>query len=184
MDQSLDQEKNQILDELSLAFSSDKISIDDYERIVGLVTKAPNLPALQEAIRDYPVGTQTQWLPQGSSTSSDNRTSVAIFSGTELKGRFKAGRHHRALAVFGGVDIDLRDAIIPSEGMTIETAAVFGGIDIFVPPTVNVVTSGFAIFGGFESHDQQAELPGAPTVFIKGIAVFGGVEVKKKKRRF
>ncbi|NCN05911.1 MAG: cell wall-active antibiotics response protein [Spirochaetales bacterium] len=184
MDQSLDQEKNKILDELSLAFSRDRISLDDYERVVGLITKAPNFPALQEAIRDYPIGANTPGVSQGSSTTSGTRTSVAIFSGTELKGRFKASRHHRALAVFGGVDIDLRDAVIPSEGMTIETAAVFGGIDIFVPPTVNVVTSGFAIFGGFESHDQEAEMPGAPTIYIKGVAVFGGVEVKKRKRRF
>ena len=80
-------------------------------------------------------------------------------------------------AVFGGVEIDLRDAII-DEDIVIDATAVFGGIDIYVPPYVRVKVSSVPIFGSVHNKAAEPEDFSAPTVFLNATCMFGGVDVK------
>ncbi len=184
MNNQLEQEKNTVLDQLSLAYSSDKLSIDEYEAMVTRVTQATDLQTLGQLTNAFPLTTTVAqpMRSQGHSlqTYPAQKTSIAILSGTEMKGNFLAARNHQAIAVLGGVDIDLREAEIPPEGMTIQALALLGGVDIIAPPGVNVVTSGMGILGGFSSRDNKSHDPNAPTVRVQGIAILGGVEIRVK----
>ena len=78
-------------------------------------------------------------------------------------------------AIFGGIECDLRRAVIEQD-CAINVCAVFGGIDILVPDNVNVKLSATSIFGG--SSNKKASQKDAPTLYINGLCMFGGVEVK------
>jgi predicted membrane protein len=83
--------------------------------------------------------------------------------------------------VFGGAELDLREARLESHEVTIDVKAVFGGVDIVVPDDVIAIVDGTAVFGGFDdkvSTNQPAT--GAPVVRIGGKAVFGGVSVHRR----
>lgn len=81
-------------------------------------------------------------------------------------------------AIFGAVKLDLRSAII-NEDAVIDSTAIFGGIDIFLPGDVNVKITGTPIFGGVSNKRMVTkDIPNAPTVFINGVAMFGGVDIK------
>ena len=55
----------------------------------------------------------------------------------------------KIIAVFGGADLDLREAVLPPSGeITLDVIAVFGGADIKIPPEMRVIDSGTAIMGG------------------------------------
>lgn len=99
----------------------------------------------------------------------------AVFSGCDVNYGDKVFDGAKLVAVFGGVECDLRDAIIEKD-CAIEVAAVFGGIDIFVPKNVNVQTNTVSIFGGVD--DLTKPNPDGPTLYIKGACVFGGIDVK------
>jgi hypothetical protein len=65
---------------------------------------------------------------------------------------------------------------------------MFGGLDIKVPAGIEVRDQVMGIFGGSDVTDLGDHQPGAPTLVIKGLALFGGVSVKgpkvpKKRRR-
>mgnify|MGYP006312755017 FL=1 len=108
---------------------------------------------------------------------------IAIFSGADRKGVWDPPRTLNVVAVFGGSDIDLREARIPSGGMTINVAAFFGGVDVIVPEDLNVVVNGAGIFGAFDGKNRKvSDDPRTPTVKISGAAIFGGVDVKVKRR--
>lgn len=80
-------------------------------------------------------------------------------------------------AVFGGVEIDLRNAVI-NENVRINASAIFGGIDIFVPSNVTVKVSSTPIFGGV-SNKVPAPYGDAPCIlYINAVCMFGGVEIK------
>ncbi|MBO5414918.1 MAG: hypothetical protein J6A17_04750 [Bacilli bacterium] len=100
---------------------------------------------------------------------------VAVFSGREerVNGKFKGAN---CISVFGGIDLDLRDAKIKGD-IVIDAVACFGGIDILLPYDVNVVTSGIPFLGGVESRIQNKEKSMA-TVYINYVAVFGGIDIK------
>ena len=101
---------------------------------------------------------------------------AAIFSGQniDMKGEKFTGK--KATAVFGGLKLDLSKAVI-KEDVVIEASAIFGGIDIIVPSSVNVKVKSTALFGGVKSKHDDAK-DGSPTVYVNGTAMFGGIEVK------
>ncbi len=106
------------------------------------------------------------------------RSGCAVFSGSEL--RFDNERFEGAelTAVFGGVECDLRGAIIP-EDCTVRATAVFGGVDIFLPDTVNVQLRSSSLFGGVSDKKRpRPAISGAPTLYIQGNSLFGGVDLK------
>lgn len=112
-------------------------------------------------------------------TSSDERINTFnIFSGTTFKSdstRFEGGR---ISAVFGGAEVDLRQATL-SPGASIDIFTAFGGVEISVPNGWRVDINGFPVFGGFENATSKENLaPDAPRLNIDATLLFGGLEVK------
>ena len=111
---------------------------------------------------------------------SSSHLAVAVMGGTRRAGRWAPPTEMAAVALMGGVELDFRDALL-EEGVTeINCFAFWGGIEITVPPHVEVESTGFALMGGF---DQEAKIdtnpaPGAPTIRVNGFALMGAVEIK------
>ncbi len=107
----------------------------------------------------------------------DDAEVSAIFSGqnVDMKGEKFTGK--KLSAVFGGLKLDLREAII-KEDAVIDASAVFGGIDILVPENVNVKVKSSALFGGVKSKHEKEVSEKNPTIFVNGSAMFGGIEIK------
>ncbi len=80
-------------------------------------------------------------------------------------------------AVFGGIQYDLRRAIIP-EDCVIRATAIFAGIDILLPDNVNVKVTSGSIFGGVDNKRKNTADDHAVTLYITGSAVFGGVDIQ------
>lgn len=104
-------------------------------------------------------------------------SSVAVFSGKDICINRTVFAGGTVTAVFGGIDLNLKNAII-REDVTIEAKAVFGGIDILVPPNVRVMVDSTAVLGGIDNGvAPQTSGKKVPTIYIKGTCVFGGVDV-------
>lgn len=99
----------------------------------------------------------------------------AIFGGRDLNYDGQVFKGGNVTAIFGGVDCNLKKAVIEKD-CCIQATAIFGGIDILVPANVNVVVNSVSIFGGF-SNETSAQ-PDVPTIYIKGFCMFGGVDIK------
>ena len=103
---------------------------------------------------------------------------IAIFGGRSPDCRGKPFIGCFALAIFGGVDIKIRESRIDRD-VTIDAFAAFGGVDILVPlDGVNVEVSGLPIFGGIGEPKNRPHIEGAPTIRVNAVALFGGVDVK------
>ena len=80
-------------------------------------------------------------------------------------------------AIFGGVKLDLKNAIIDQD-VVINASAIFGGIDIYVPKNVKVKTKSVPIFGGVNNKANVSPDEKSHTIYINCTAVFGGIEIK------
>jgi hypothetical protein len=107
---------------------------------------------------------------------------VGVFSGATRRGRWVVPAQFSAVAIMGGVDLDLTQARFASRDTVITCVAFWGGIDIVVPEDLTVVVSGVGLLGAFEDNAQTEGPPGSPVVRINGIALMGGVEVKRPKK--
>ncbi|MFI9806054.1 DUF1707 domain-containing protein [Streptomyces sp. NPDC052301] len=116
---------------------------------------------------------------EGSSTGG-----IAIMSGFERKGRWTVPKRFNCFAFWGGGEIDLREANFADHEVEINCVAVMGGMQVIVPPGVEVVVRGIGVMGGFEHpRDDGPPEPGAPRVIIGGFAFWGGVGVERKVTR-
>lgn len=103
-----------------------------------------------------------------------------IFSGVKRRIETQDFKGGDIVAIFGGVNIDLRRANIAGDRAVIDVNALFGGVDIRVPDTWRVSIKGMGIFGAFEDKsvpprpDPNVK---TPELILSGSAVFGGVKV-------
>lgn len=101
---------------------------------------------------------------------------VAVFSGCSEKITEKL-KGANCTAIFGGIELDLRNAKI-TEDIVINCTTIFGGIDLFVPDNVQIKTSGTPIFGGTENKTNNKPSPNAPTIYINYVSIFAGIDIK------
>ena len=63
----------------------------------------------------------------------------------------------------------------------LEMICVFGGSTLIVPADWNVKVEMFSIFGGFEDKRVTGQVDYNKTLILKGVAIFGGGEVKTSR---
>ena len=99
---------------------------------------------------------------------------VAIFSGVDEVIN-KIENDFKMTAVFGGIELDMRDVVLESD-LVIDCFTLFGGIDIRLPKDVKVEVNGLPIFGGVENkyrNNHEAKV----TVYINHTTICGGVDL-------
>ncbi|RLM53909.1 hypothetical protein DVK02_10805 [Halobellus sp. Atlit-31R] len=111
-------------------------------------------------------------------------TAVGVFGGGDRRLSTDAFTGAEIVAVFGGVDLDLRDVSVPTPPAVVETVCLFGGSDIRVPESWDVRLDVLALFGGAsDSRPRRATSPddagdrGEPDLVVTGLVLFGGVEI-------
>lgn len=108
----------------------------------------------------------------------DTVNTFNLFSGTEVASHSDHFEGGSVAALFGGAEIDLRNAQ-PAPGAELDVFVAFGGAEIKVPEGWQVVTHGIPIFGGFDNITAKEKIPmGAPILDVNATVLFGGLEVK------
>jgi len=125
----------------------------------------------------------TEGLPQAD--NGDPRTTLnesAVFGGIQKRLNGKEFRGGQLQAMFGGIEIDMRDADLAENEAVLYANSIFGGIELRVPETWFVAARGQGIFGGFTDSTRYTGPvdPDKPkkTLIVMGMAIFGGVEIR------
>lgn len=112
----------------------------------------------------------------------DNFDDFVIFGGREIFINSQDLKGGRSMSIFGGIEYDLRKAQLSPQGAVIDCTCIFGGTGLKVPLDWNVRNEVTTIFGAFTDKRgdtfMQATLDPSKTVVIKGLTIFGGVEIK------
>lgn len=176
-------QRERIINRLSECYAHDHIDEQEFERRLGEAHRVTTHSQLLALVSDLPVvadAAQPQTVQTNSEPVSASDTFVAILGGSERRGAWKPARRSQAVAIMGGVDLDYRNAIMPPGVTEVSVFCIMGGVEITVPPGVNVEVSGVPILGGFDNR-AGAGRPGGPTLRVTGVAILGGVDIREKK---
>jgi hypothetical protein len=117
-------------------------------------------------------------------STADVLEAIAIFGGTERRIKSQSFRGGRATSIFGGVELDFRDANIDGDEATLDINCIFGGVEIRVPATWDVHSRSVPILGGYSDKTgpsspapQDPSGPKRKTLIVTGTVIFGGVEI-------
>lgn len=193
-----DADRERVAETLRAAMADGRIDLDELQERLDRTYAARTYRDLEPIVADLPNAADAR-LPMARPSpglavpdnpgslsriggTATTRSAIAVMSGTSRKGSWVVPESFTALAVMGGVELDLREARFEQRSVTITAVAFWGGVEVITGPNVRVVVDGIGIMGGFEGpHDDVDE--GGVTVRVTGLALMGGVEVKRKRAK-
>ncbi len=122
----------------------------------------------------------TWWgMKSSSATSEDFIKSSVIFGGVDRTVNSENFKGGDVSALFGGMELDFRQAKPSPEGCQLNITAIFGGVEITVPQDWQISVSGTPILGAIENKTTWtgSEKEGK-TVHCRCTVVFGGLEIR------
>lgn len=185
-----DADRDRVADILREALAEGRLTPEEHGERLEALYKSKTMGELVPITRDLPVPHDPDRPapapapgPQSLAPArAESPTLVAIFGGASREGRWRVGGQVTAVACFGGVEIDLTEAVFEAPELVIQVTAIFGGVEIKVPENATVRSGGgVGIFGGFDVKGYESGDPHAPVVHVHGLALFGGVNVERKK---
>ena len=177
---------------LTTAYAEGRLSREEHDERLDQLLEAKTFDDLIPITSDLVVVAPSAPAPTSNVAIDTTQTTdepdrhIAIFGGVTRKGDWRVRRKTQSFALFGGMDLDMREAVFEAPVVEISGFWCFGGLDIKVPEGMQVRDQTGGIFGGTDVRDLGEPIPGAPTLVIKGVALFGGVSVhgpKPSKRK-
>jgi len=108
-------------------------------------------------------------------------SSTAIFGGSKRRIANQDFKGGELTAIFGGFELDLRQATLGGNQVRVDVFVLFGGGELKVPPHWAVTMKGSAIMGAFEDKTlpMASSETGGPQVHlvVTGLVLFGGLTV-------
>ncbi|MFD3423107.1 DUF1707 SHOCT-like domain-containing protein [Streptomyces decoyicus] len=193
-----DADRERVAEILRDAVAEGRLAMEEFDERLDAAYRARTYGELEPLTADLPVaaagpaplslrkesGVPAPWSERIVSGTEGSSAGIALLGGFQRKGRWTIGRRFTAACLMGGGEIDLREANFAGPEVVITCWAVMGGVNIVVPPGVEVDVRGLGIMGGFDSgEDGVPGDPGAPRVIVKGLALMGGVGVERKLLR-
>ena len=149
------------------------LDLPTYTAPGALVPRPPRAPSSRPA--RTPAGTAPTWS-----------ASLGIMGETTRKGIWDVGPTHAATALMGSVVIDLREARFPDGEAIINANAVMGSVSVLIDAHTDVRVEGTGVMGSYT--ELRAEVDAvidehSPVVRVRGIALMGSVDVRRKGPR-
>lgn len=194
-----DAERERIAEVLREAVAEGRLEMEEFDQRLDRAYRARTHGELEPLVRDLPgvgsssaapavvrprSGSAARW-PERIGRPATSGGAFAFWGGFRRRGNWTVGRVFTAFAMWGGGDIDLREANFEDRETVIRCFTIMGGIHVTVPPDLNVDVRGIGIMGGFGEHakDEVLPAPDAPRVRITGLALMGGVGVEHKRTK-
>ncbi|GAA2421570.1 DUF1707 domain-containing protein [Actinomadura vinacea] len=112
----------------------------------------------------------------------DDRPVSAFFGRMRREGRWVVPVKLPILALFGTVELDLREAVLQRRHIVLDSLVVGGRVRIVVPEGVQVNVTGRTILSTREVRTRPAAE--GPTIEVGGTFLFGSVSARSPKRKF
>ena len=119
----------------------------------------------------------SQWRRPPDAVGESHVSTLAVFSGSEKRSSAKSFTGANLTALFGGAELDLRDAEVADPPAHVSAIAMFGGVEVIVPREWRVEMDVLPILGGAsDERPRRAEEHDEVDLVVSGFAAFGGVE--------
>lgn len=186
-----DADRDRTAEVLRRAATEGRITFDELDERISRAYAAKTFADLEAVTSDLPgpgvklpapatARYQPPEVPAGTPAPS---LSLAIMSGAKRAGPWLVPPSYTAVAIMGGVELDLRDARFAAAEVTVRAFSLMGSVSITVPEDMAVDVSGIGVMGGFDHRASGPGAPGAPHLRVVGFALMGSVDVRRKPTR-
>jgi hypothetical protein len=150
-----------------------RLTLEEFTERMSSAYTARTSDELDALLSDLPAGG-----PGPASRRRATRFVLSVLGSTARDGRIRVRRGIWCFTLFGNIDVDLRQATLERDVVTIVAVGLFGAIDVYVPEGVEMDLHGLALGGHKRARgNDPPPRPGAPLVRVTAISVFAGIDV-------
>jgi hypothetical protein len=157
---------------LSEAAGDGRLTLDEHAERSDRALAARTLGELAELTSDLtlPSGQPIQLYPR--------RSVTAVFARERRQGRWVVPASFPVTAFFGDVTLDLREAILQSQRVTIYVTAIAGQVKLIVPAGIAVEMAGRSILGvrSVRGRKSGQQAPPKGVIEVRTMTVGGSVK--------
>lgn len=155
-----DAEREQAAEQLRHALVEGRLNLEEFTERVGYAQEARTHGELVEAVRDLP--------PQPPVLASEPQRLTALCSRIARAGAWRVPASSSYRALFGTVDLDLRQAMLEAPQVELEIYNLFSTVTVLVPEGVLVTVTGGGPFATqLVEHPADPPSAGAPELRIR-----------------
>jgi hypothetical protein len=195
-DRPLSALRDDAVDQLIVNYGHGKLSLEAFERRLDAALDAQSHAELGELTHDLELhvdksyaeqkrrelgiasGAEQRDEPQG---SDDVEHMINVFGSSNRSGAWDVPVQINMVNVFGGAELDFTNARFTAKTTTITMLCLFGGAQFYVREGINTVSKAVCIFGGVDNRGPSTADRDAPTIVLRGLAIFGGAGIKVRK---
>jgi Domain of unknown function (DUF1707) len=183
-----DTDRDRAAEVIREAHAQGRITVDELDERLSSVYAAKTEADLVPVTRDLPATPDPRPAAMAPARgriggTARFRTSLAILGGASRDGAWVVPPEYKAIATLGGIKLDMSDSTFAEAETVIKAYAVLGGMEITVPEDAEVEVGAVGIMGGIDHGGEGPGVPGGPRIRIVGVAVMGGIEVKRARAK-
>lgn len=171
-----DDDRDGVIASLREHLAAGRLTLEEFTDRMSAALAATTSAELEPALRELPVPLAPRRKP--------TRFVPALFSSTRRDGRVRIRRRVFCFVGFGNVDLDLRQASLEGDVVTIVGLSLFSAFDVYVPEGVEVDLHGVSVLGHKNTRGKDVPaLPGTPLVRVWSFGLAAGVDVWRTAER-
>jgi uncharacterized protein DUF1707/cell wall-active antibiotic response 4TMS protein YvqF len=167
-----DAERERVVARLRDASAEGRLTLEEFVERMTSAYESLTHAELEKLLRDLPAETGGVV-----SRRRPTRFVFSLFGSNERQGRIRVRRRVTCLTAFGNIDLDLRQATLEGDVITIVVLGAFGTADVYVPEGVEVDLSGLSLFGHARAGgNDPPPRPGTPLVRVIAVSLWAGID--------
>lgn len=188
---ALNAERDRTIDELSLRFAHDALSIEELERRLELAYRATTVAELRALTADLapPAATVPATVPARSTALGappdefvERGRMLSIMSDSKRRGPWVVPHHMELVSVMASTTLDFTEALLPPGIVDLHVRGLMTEVKLIVPPDVYVVNRASSVMSNVEEDTDVSPPPGAPVIRLSGWVTMSNVVVKVRRR--
>lgn len=190
LDKPIAKLREETIDQLTLNYSHGEISLEAFERRLDEALDAETHDKLISLTKDLDLVVDETFIEQkkrnfsfmadADGTANEPKI-VSIFGHTVRQGTWNVPEAMRVLNTFADTILDFDEAKFTSMTTRIKITSVFGGIKIYIPEGINVVTNVSCIMAGVKDSASGSNNTNKPTIILDGFIFCSDIKIKSKK---
>jgi Domain of unknown function (DUF1707)/Cell wall-active antibiotics response 4TMS YvqF len=171
-----DADRERVVALLREAHGDGRLTVDEHAERVEAAYTARTLGELSGLTADLTT-------PERQPIQMGDRPMVALFGTVRRGGRWVVPVSLPVSALFGTVEIDLREALLQRRHVVVRAAMLAGRLRLVVPEGVRVEFTGRSVLGAQDLRVRAPYADDAPVVEVSGLVALGSVSARTPKRR-
>jgi hypothetical protein len=168
-----DTEREQVVVRLRDASAEGRLTLEELADRTALAYEARSHAELERVVADLPVASEPL-------RRKPVRWTIVAIGDAKRRGRWRVAERTRVLVGIGDVELDLREAQLAAQDLTLTIMLGIGDVTVIVPRHVEVELTGLVLIGGKHERGSEEPVPGAPLVRVRVVGFVGEVKVDRR----